>query len=43
VTIRALRLPNVGTFYFALPKEVKDLVAQQSRSVESVTVEVTLQ
>jgi hypothetical protein len=43
VTIRALRLPNVGTFYFALPKEVKDLVAQQSKSVESVTVEMTLQ
>ena len=43
VTIRALRLPNVGTYYFALPKDMKSLVAQQPKSVESVTVEVTLQ
>jgi len=40
VTIRELRLPNVGTYYFALPKDMQSLVAQKSQSVETVTVEV---
>jgi hypothetical protein len=39
VTIRALRLPNVGTFYFSLPKELKVLMAQQPQLIETVSVE----
>ena len=40
VAIRALRLPNVGTFYFSLPKELSVLVAHQPRLIETVSVEV---
>lgn len=41
VTVRALRLPNVGTFYFSLPKELKTLVAQQPELIETISVEVS--
>jgi len=41
VTIRALRLPKVGTFYFSLPKELSVLVAQQPQLIETVSVEVS--
>jgi len=39
-TVRALRLPNVGTFYFSLPKELEVLVAQQPQLIQTVSVEV---
>ncbi|HKM79724.1 MAG TPA: hypothetical protein VJY15_01995 [Candidatus Acidoferrum sp.] len=41
VTVRALQLPGVGTFYFALPQELKMLVAQQPQLIETVSVEVS--
>jgi hypothetical protein len=41
VTVRALRLPDIGTFYFSLPKELKVLVAQQPQLIETVSVEVS--
>ena len=40
VTVRALRLPNVGTYYFPMPKDLKTLVAQQPQLIETVPVEV---
>jgi hypothetical protein len=40
VTVRALRLPSVGTFYFSLPKELAGLMARQPKLVETVSVEV---
>jgi hypothetical protein len=40
VTVRALSLPNVGTFYFAVPKDLKMLAAKQPELVEMVPVEV---
>ena len=41
VTVRALQLPNVGTFYFPLPKDVQTLVADQPELIETVSVQVT--
>jgi len=41
VTVRALRLPHVGTFYFSLPKQLTVLVAQQPELIETVSVEVS--
>jgi hypothetical protein len=41
VTVRALRLPHAGTFYFSLPKELKTLVAQQPELIETISVEVS--
>jgi len=41
VTVRALRLPNAGTFYFPLPNELKALVAQQPQLIETVSIEVS--
>lgn len=41
VTVRALRLPQVGTFYFPLPKELKVLMAQQPQMIETVSLEAT--
>jgi hypothetical protein len=38
VTVRALRLPNIGTYYFQLPKDLKTLVAQQPQMIETVQV-----
>jgi hypothetical protein len=40
-TVRALKLPNVGTFYFALPKDLQTLVAQQPQLIETVSIQVT--
>lgn len=40
VTVRALQLPGLGTFYFALPKELSVLMAQQPQLIETVSVEV---
>jgi hypothetical protein len=40
VTVRALRLPNVGTFYFSIPKELKTLVAQQPQLIQTVAVQI---
>jgi hypothetical protein len=41
VTVRALRLPQVGTFYFPLPKDLKVLVAQQPQLIETVSIQVS--
>jgi hypothetical protein len=41
VTVRALRLPNVGTFYFSLPNDLKMLAAQQPQLIETVSIQVT--
>jgi len=41
VTVRALRLPNIGTYYFQLPNELKTLVAQQPQMIETVPVQVS--
>ena len=41
VSIRALRLPNVGTFYFSLPKDLKMLIARQPELIETVFVKVS--
>jgi hypothetical protein len=38
VTVRALRLPRVGTFYFSLSKELKVLVAQEPQLIQTVEV-----
>jgi hypothetical protein len=40
VTVRALRLPNVGTFYFPMPKNLQTLVAQQPQLIETVPVQM---
>lgn len=40
VAVRALKLPNVGTYYFPLPKELKVLSAQQPQLIETVSVEL---
>jgi hypothetical protein len=42
VTVRALTLPNVGTFYFPLPKEPKNIEAQKpTQQIETALVKVT--
>jgi hypothetical protein len=41
ITVRALRLPKVGTFYFALPNDLKVLVAQQPQLIETVSIQVS--
>jgi len=41
VTIRALRLPGIGTYYFQMPKELKTLVVQQPELIETVPVQVS--
>jgi len=41
VTVRALRLPGIGTYYFKMPKELKTLVAQQPELIETVPVQVS--
>jgi hypothetical protein len=41
VSVRALRLPNVGTFYFSLPKDLKMLIVRQPELIETVFVEVS--
>lgn len=39
VTVRALRLPQVGTLYFPLPKDLKTLVAQKPELIETVPIQ----
>ncbi|HEY6903146.1 MAG TPA: hypothetical protein VI216_02480 [Candidatus Acidoferrales bacterium] len=41
VTVRALRLPNIGTFYFEMPKDLQTLLAQQPQMIETVPVQVS--
>ncbi len=41
LTVRALRLPSVGTYYFQMPKELQRLVAQQPRLIETVPVRMS--
>jgi hypothetical protein len=41
VTVRALRLAQVGTFYFPLPNDLKVLAAQQPQLIEAVSIQVT--
>lgn len=40
VTVRAMRLPNLGTYYFPMPKDLQTLVAQQPELIETVPVQV---
>jgi hypothetical protein len=40
-TVRALALPQVGTFYFSLPEDLNSLVAQQPRLIETVSIQVS--
>ncbi len=40
VTVRAMRLPGVGTYYFQMPNNLKTLVAQQPQLIETVPVQV---
>lgn len=40
-TVRALRMAQVGTFYFALPRDVTVLVAKQPQLIETVSVQVS--
>jgi len=40
-TLRALRFPKSGTFYFTLPKGLSNLVAKQPQLIETVSVEVS--
>jgi hypothetical protein len=39
--LHAFRLPGNGTFYFALPKEMKTLIAQQPQLVETIQVQAS--
>jgi hypothetical protein len=41
VTVRALRLPNVGTFYFSLPKDAKTLTAEGPQLIETINLEAS--
>ena len=41
VTVRALRMPNVGTYYFQMPKNLQTLVAQQPQLIETVSVQIS--
>jgi hypothetical protein len=39
VTVRELRLPQIGTYYFPLPKELTMQAAQQPQMIETVAVQ----
>jgi hypothetical protein len=41
VTVRALRLPQVGTFYFSLPKSLRTMMAEQPQMIETVSLAVS--
>jgi hypothetical protein len=41
LTVRALRLPHRGTFYFPITKELSALVAQQPQLIETVSISVS--
>ena len=40
-SLRALRFPRSGTFYFPLSKELKVLSAKQPQLIETITVQVS--
>jgi hypothetical protein len=40
-TLRALRFPGSGTYYFPLPKGLKILSAKQPQLLETISVEVS--
>jgi hypothetical protein len=40
-TLRALKFPRAGTFYFTLPKEMNTLIAQQPQLVETIQVQAS--
>jgi hypothetical protein len=40
VTVRAMRLPGVGTYYFEMPKNLRTFVAQQPQLIETVPVQM---
>jgi hypothetical protein len=39
-TIRELRVPQVGTYYFPLPKELRVMTAQQPQMIETVALQL---
>ena len=39
--LRAFRFPGIGTLYFALPKEMKTLIAQQPQLIEAIQVQAS--
>ncbi len=40
VILRALRMPDLGTFYFSLPKDLKKFVEQEPQLIETVPVQM---
>jgi hypothetical protein len=40
VILRALRMPNLGTFYFPIPKDLKKFVEQEPQLIETVPVQM---
>ena len=40
VILRALRMPDLGTFYFSVPKELKKFVEQEPQLIETVPVQM---
>ena len=40
VILRALRMPNFGTFYFSIPKDLKKFVEQEPQLIETVPVQM---
>lgn len=41
VSVRALRIPQVGTFYFPLSKGMSTLIARQPELIETVSIQVS--
>lgn len=39
-TVRALRLPQVGTYYFSMPKDLKVMAARQPQMIETVSLQL---
>ena len=40
VILRALRMPDLGTFYFSIPKDLKKFVEQEPQLIETVPVQM---
>ncbi len=40
VILRALRMPNLGTFYFSIPKDLKKFVEQEPQLIVTVPVQM---
>jgi len=40
-SVRALKMPEVGTFYFPLPKDLTVMAAKQPELIETVSVQVS--